>query len=114
MVAVLRKVSRKILYTSHHCRRVLLHLLMTSQVGFSGYFLTDDRSTAVSIAARVVPSVQGQRVMVRMADAKEAILRQTLKHSFNVRLWEVYNPKTQFADGGHIAPHYKAIAKKVL
>ena len=87
---------------------------MTSQVGFSGYFLTDDRSTAVSIGARVDPSVQGQRVMVRLVDAKETILRQTLQHRFNVRLWEVYNPKTHFADGSHIAPQYKAIAKKVL
>ena len=68
----------------------------------------------MSIAARVDPRVQGQRVMVRMANAKEAILRKKLKHSFNVRLWEVYNPKTHFADGSHIAPQYKAIAKKVL
>ena len=83
------------------------------QVGFSGYYLTDDQSTAVSIAARVDPSVQGQRVMDRMVQAKETILRQTLKRSFHVRISEVYNPKLHFADGRHIISQFQAIAKKV-
>ena len=83
------------------------------QVAFSGYWLTDGRTAAVSIAARVDPTLQGQRIMDRMIKAKETFLRQYLPHDVHIRLVEVYNPKIHFAGGKHVVPHLKIVKKWV-
>ena len=67
----------------------------------------------MSIAARVDPAVQGQRVMDRMVEAKETFLRRYLANRFHIRVVEVYNPKVHLAGRNHLVPKLKIVNEMV-